>query len=119
MSEFEEDFAALFEASQKTAKQFEKGQLVEGTVVSIGPKVALVNIGAKSEAEIEAAELKDADGDIEVNVGDRIQARVVGTTGGLQLSRRGVRSASTQRELEDAFASGIAVGIAQLVARAH
>lgn len=109
MSEFEEDFAALFEASQKTAKQFEKGQLVEGTIVSIGPKVALVNIGAKSEAEIEAGELKDADGDIEVNVGDRIQARVVGTTGGLQLSRKGVRSATTQRELEDAFASGLAV----------
>ncbi|MFN7977551.1 MAG: S1 RNA-binding domain-containing protein [Vicinamibacterales bacterium] len=109
MSEFEEDFAALFEASEKTAKQFEKGQLVEGTIVSIGPKVALVNIGAKSEAEIEAAELKDADGDIEVSVGDRIQARVVGTAGGLQLSRKGVRSATTQRELEDAFASGIAV----------
>ena len=59
MSEFEEDFAALFEASEKTAKQFEKGQLVEGTIVSIGPKVALVNIGAKSEAEIEAGELKE------------------------------------------------------------
>jgi small subunit ribosomal protein S1 len=109
VSEFEEDFAALFEASEKTAKQFEKGQLVEGTIVSIGPKVALVNIGAKSEAEIEAAELKDAEGDIEVSVGDRIQARVVGTTGGLQLSRKGVRSATTQRELEDAFASGLAV----------
>lgn len=105
----EDDFAALFEASQKTAKQFEKGQLVEGTIVSIGPKVALVNIGAKSEAAIEVAELKDDDGDIEVAVGDRIQARVVGTGGGLQLSRRGVRSAATQRELEDAYASGLAV----------
>lgn len=105
----EDDFAALFEASQKTAKQFEKGQLVEGTIVAIGPKVALVNLGAKSEAAIEVGELKDADGDIEVNVGDRIQARVVGTAGGLQLSRRGVRSAATQRELEDAYASGLAV----------
>lgn len=105
----EDDFAALFEASLKTAKQFEKGQLVEGTIVAIGPKVALVNLGAKSEAEIEVAELKDAEGDVEVQVGDRIQARIVGTAGGLQLSRKGVRSAATQRELEDAYASGLAV----------
>ncbi|MGE0816787.1 MAG: S1 RNA-binding domain-containing protein [Vicinamibacterales bacterium] len=110
MSEQEdEDFAALFEASIKTAKHFERGQVVDGTIVSIGPKVALVNIGAKSEAEIDVSELKDHEGDIEVAVGDRIQAKVVGTAGGLVLSRRGVRSAATQRELEDAHAAGLAV----------
>ena len=42
-------------------------------------------------------------------VGDRLQARVVSTSGGLLLSRKGVRSAATQRELEDAYASGLAV----------
>ena len=68
MSEQDEDFAALFEASVKTAKQFDRGQMVDGTIVSIGPKVALVSIGGKSEAEIEVAELKDDDGDIEVSV---------------------------------------------------
>lgn len=109
MSDQEEDFAALFEASVKTAKQYDTGQLVEGTIVAIGPKVALVNIGGKSEAQIEVAELKDADGDIEVALGDRIQARVVATAGGVLLSRKGVRNAATQRELEDAFQSGMAV----------
>jgi small subunit ribosomal protein S1 len=109
VSEQDEDFAALFEASVKTAKQFDRGQMVNGTIVSIGPKVALVSIGGKSEAEIEVAELKDDDGDIEVSVGDHLQAMVVATAGGLKLSRKGVRNAATQRELEDAYEAGLAV----------
>jgi ribosomal protein S1 len=109
VSEQDEDFATLFEASVTTAKQFEKGQMIDGTIVAIGADVALVNVGAKSEAQIDVAELKDEDGDIDVAVGDRIQAKVVGTAGGLTLSRKGVRSATTQRELEDAYASGLAV----------
>ncbi|MBP7776233.1 MAG: S1 RNA-binding domain-containing protein [Acidobacteria bacterium] len=109
MSEQEEDFAALFEASVKTAKRFERGQMVEGTIVALGPKVALVNFGGKSEAEIDLIELKDDDGDVEVSVGDRLQAMVVSTAGRIQLSRKGVRNAATQRELEDAFQAGLAV----------
>jgi small subunit ribosomal protein S1 len=105
----EEDFAAMFEASVKTARQFDRGQMVEGTIVSLGAKVALVSIGGKSEAQIELAELKDADGDVEFAVGDRLQAMVVATAGGIQLSRKGVRNAATQRELEDAYAAGLAV----------
>ena len=108
MGEQEEDFAAMFEASVK-ARQFDRGQTIEGTIVGFGPKVAFVNVGGKAEAEIDLAELKDADGDVEVSVGDRIQAMVVSTSGGIVLSRRGVRNAATQRELEDAFRAGLAV----------
>jgi small subunit ribosomal protein S1 len=108
VSEHEEDFAAMFEASTK-ARQVKRGETVDGIIVAIGPKVALVNIGGKGEAEIDVAELKDADGDIDVNVGDRIQAMVISTAGAIVLSRKGVRNASTQRELEDAFNAGLAV----------
>ena len=108
MSEQEEDFAAMFEASVK-ARQFSRGQTIEGTIVAFGPKVAFVNVGGKGEAEIDIEELKDADGDVEVSVGDRIQAMVVSTSGGVVLSRKGVRNAATQRELEDAFRAGLAV----------
>jgi small subunit ribosomal protein S1 len=108
LSEPDEDFAAMFAASAQ-ARQFERGQTVEGTIVAIGPKVAFVSVGGKGEAEIDVSELKDDDGDIEVQVGDRIQAKVISTSGGLVLSRKGVRSATTQRELEDAFESGLAV----------
>ena len=98
----------MFEASVK-ARQFERGQAVEGTIVAIGPKVGFVNIGGKGEAEIDVAELKDHEGDIEVSVGDRINAMVVSTSGGIVLSRKGVRNTATLRELEDAFQAGLAV----------
>jgi small subunit ribosomal protein S1 len=106
--EQEEDFATMFEASVK-ARQVARGQTIEGTVVGFGANVAFVDVGGKSEAEIDLAELKDADGDVEVSVGDRITAMVVSTSGGIVLSRTGVRSRATQREIEDAFQAGLAV----------
>src|SRR5262245_12028510 len=98
----EEDFAAMFEASFK-AKRFEKGQTIEGTIVAIGPEVALVDVGGKGEATIDVDELKDPDGKLEVAVGERIQSVVVSTAGGLQLSRKLARGAATLRQLDDAF----------------
>ena len=100
-----EDFAALFEASLK-AKRIEQGQTIEGTIVAIGPDVAFIDVGGKGEAEIDVAELKDEDGDIEGNVGDRIQAVVVSTAGGLKLSRRLARGAASRAQLEDAYRAG-------------
>jgi small subunit ribosomal protein S1 len=108
MPEPDEDFAAMFEASHK-AKRFEKGQTIEGTIVAIGPDVAFVDVGGKGEAIIEIDELKDADGDLEVAAGDRIEAMVVSTVGGLTLSRKLVRGAATARQLEDAFHTGLPV----------
>ena len=104
----EEDFATMFEASVQ-AKRIEKGQTIEGTIVSIGDEVALVDVGGKSEATIDVAELKDDEGDLEVAVGDRIRALVVSTAGGLTLSRRLARGAATARQLEDAFRAGLPV----------
>src|SRR4051812_23087088 len=98
----------MFEASLK-AKRYEKGQTIEGTIVAIRPEVAFIDVGGKGEATIEIAELKDADGNLEVAVGDRIHAVVVSTAGGLTLSRKLARSAATDRQIEDAFRSGLPV----------
>jgi len=98
----------MFEASRQ-ARQFSRGQTIEGTIVAIGPKVAFVDVGGKGEAEIDVEELKDVDGTFEVAVGDRIHARIVSTSGGIVLSRKGVRNAATQRELEEAFRDGLSV----------
>jgi small subunit ribosomal protein S1 len=104
----EEDFATMFEASVK-ARRVERGQTIEGTIVAFGSDVAFVSVGGKSEAQIDLAELKDGDGNVEVAIGDRIQAVVVSTNGGVVLSRKGVRNVATQRELENAFQAGLAV----------
>jgi small subunit ribosomal protein S1 len=108
VSEQEEDFATMF-AATAAARRFERGQTIEGTIVALGAEVALVSVGGKSEAQIDIDELKDEDGDIEVSIGDRIQAVVVSTSGGITLSRKGVRNAANRRELENAFRSGLAV----------
>jgi small subunit ribosomal protein S1 len=96
----EEDFAAMFEASLQ-AKRLEKGETVEGRIVSIGPEVALVDVGGKGEAVIQIDELKNADGEVEVAIGDCIQAMVVSTAGGLTLSRRLAGATASDRQFED------------------
>ena len=108
MSEPEEDFATMFEASER-ARRVAKGQIIDGTIVAIGREVALVDIGGKSEATIDIGELKDDAGNLEVAVGDHIQAMVVSTAGGLTLSRRLALGAATARQLEDAFQAGLPV----------
>jgi len=108
VSDADEDFASMFEASLQ-AKRVERGQTIEGTIVAIGAEVAFVNVGGKGEAQIEIAELKDDEGTLQVAVGDRIQAVVVSTEGGLTLSRRLARGAATARKLEDAFRAGLPV----------
>jgi small subunit ribosomal protein S1 len=108
MNDSSEDFAAMFEASTK-ARRFKEGQTIEGTIVAIGPDVAFVDVGGKGEAQIEVEELKDEDGDIEVSVGDKIQAVVVSVAGGLQLSRKLARGAASLKQLEDAYRAGLPV----------
>src|SRR4029450_7818738 len=83
--------------------------MVEGTIVAIGPEVAFVDVGGKGEATIDVDELKDADGQLEVAVGERIEAGVVSTAGGLTLSRKLARGAATARQLEEAFHTGLPV----------
>ena len=104
----EEDFAAMFAASLQ-AKRLESGQTVEGTIVAIGPEVALVNVGAKGEASLSVEELRNDDGIVEAKVGDRIQATIVSMSGGITLSRRLQRGAASRRQVEDAFHAGLPV----------
>ena len=101
MSEIEndnEDFAAMFAASEQT-RRLENGQTVEGTIVALGQDVAFVNVGGKGEATIALSELANADGVVEAKAGDRVQATVVSTTGGITLSRRLQRGAATARQI--------------------
>jgi small subunit ribosomal protein S1 len=104
VTESEEDFAALFAASeQEKTTRLEQGQTVEGTIVAIGAESAFVDVGGKGEAEIAVDELKNDDGELDVVVGDRIQAVVISNKGGVTLSRKLARGAASVRQIEDAF----------------
>ncbi|MGE5836698.1 MAG: 30S ribosomal protein S1 [Acidobacteriota bacterium] len=104
----DEDFAALFAASHQ-AKRLATGETVEGTIVAIGPEVALVDVGAKGEASLAVAELRNEDGVVEARTGDRIQATIVSMTGGIVLSRRLQRGAASRQQLENAFRARLPV----------
>ena len=108
VTEEDDNFASMFEASLK-AKRFDEGQTIEGTIVAIGAEFAFVDVGGKGEATIEIEELLDPEGQLESQVGDRIEAMVVSTSGGLKLSRKLARGAATARQLEDAFHAGLPV----------
>jgi small subunit ribosomal protein S1 len=108
VTEPEEDFAAMLEASVQAA-YLDKGQSIEGTIVAIGEEVAFVDVGGKGEATMDLDELRGAEGGLDVAVGDRIQAIVVSTGGGITLSRRLARRAATDRQIEDAYRSRLPV----------
>ena len=76
MSEQDDDFAAMLEASLKP-RRIERGQTIEGRIVGIGADVAFIDVGGKGEATIDLAELKDEDGDLEAVVcrDEHLQAR--------------------------------------------
>ena len=57
VSEQEEDFATMFAASTAKARRVERGQTIDGTIVAIGPEVALVSVGGKSEAKSSSCSL--------------------------------------------------------------
>ena len=62
-----ESFAQLFEEQELETRQ---GSVVKGTVVAIQKGFVLVDTGSKSESSIPAEEFTNAQGELEVKVGD-------------------------------------------------
>jgi small subunit ribosomal protein S1 len=126
-----EDFATLFaayEREQETAAKRKKkdaggdearpksrgpqaGDKMSGRIVSFGEESAFVDLGGKSEGVIPLAELLDADGQRTVNVGDEVEAMVVGTgdDGVVLRVRGGGRGQAAPAELAQAHAHGLPV----------
>jgi hypothetical protein len=69
LDDAEENFAELFEASQRQ-QEIKEGEVVDGTVVSIGSEYATVDIGYKCEGLVPLQEFRDAQGVAHVAVGD-------------------------------------------------
>src|SRR5213594_1099057 len=107
-SEEQDDFARMLEESH-ALKSHREGETVVGTIVAIGAEVAFVDIGGKGEATIDIEELVAPDSDVQVKVGDTVQAVVVSTVGGLRLSHKLARGAVTRQRLNDAFRAGLPV----------
>ncbi|GAB2943117.1 30S ribosomal protein S1 [Hafnia psychrotolerans] len=66
-----ESFAELFEESLKTIET-RPGSIVRGVVVSIDKDIVLVDAGLKSESAIPVEQFKNAQGELEIQVGDEV-----------------------------------------------
>jgi small subunit ribosomal protein S1 len=72
----EEDFAAMFEASEKRSE--ESNRIVEGIIVEIQEDKALVDVGEKLEGLLYLNEIQDESGELKYKVNDRIQVMITG-----------------------------------------
>src|SRR5688572_15721410 len=95
-AEPEEDFAAMFAASEKQAGRVRAvqraiGDRVRGKVVSIGQEVTVLELEGGGEGTLETLELRDSDGALVAKQGDTLEARVVamGERQGFFMLRRG------------------------------
>jgi small subunit ribosomal protein S1 len=75
--EEEENFAEMFAASEK---QQEASRIVEGEIVEIqaDDNRALVGVGDKLEGIINLDEIRDENGELKFNVGDKIKVMIMG-----------------------------------------
>jgi len=72
----EETMEELLDIYESSLKKFEEGQVVTGTVISVGRDTVLVDVGYKSEGQISIHEFIDDDGNINVNVDDQFEVMI-------------------------------------------
>ncbi|UVV66086.1 30S ribosomal protein S1 [Glaesserella parasuis] len=100
-----ESFAQLFEESLK-GQETRLGSIVKGTVVAIQKGYVLVDAGLKSESAIPAEEFFNAQGELEVQVGDVVDVALDAVEDGFgetKLSREKAKRNESWAALEKAF----------------
>ena len=100
-----ENFAQLFEESLQELET-RPGSIVKGTVVSIDKDIVLVDAGLKSESAIPAEQFKNAEGDLEIAIGDEVDVALDAVEDGFGetiLSREKAKRHEAWVELEKAY----------------
>ncbi len=110
------DFAALLaefdQTHQGTADKAAKpGDQVKGRVVAINEEQVFIDLGGKAEGVMDAASLRDAEGQLSVAVGDEVTAMVAGVEedGSLRLGNQQSRHLHGAAELEQAYRQQVPV----------
>ncbi len=103
-----ENFAQLLEESF-TLQEMNSGEVITAEVVAIDQNFVTVNAGLKSESLIDVAEFKNAQGEIEVKVGDFVTVTIESVENGFgetKLSREKAKRAADWIALEEAMENG-------------
>jgi len=104
----DENFADLLEQSLGESERL-VGRVVTGNILSIENDFVLVDVGLKSEGSVPIREFRDANGEINVKAGDRIDVfveRFEDKDGVVLLSRDKARREEAWTVLEKAFSAG-------------
>ncbi|NKX32706.1 30S ribosomal protein S1, partial [Alteromonadaceae bacterium A_SAG1] len=99
------NFAQLFEESLQELET-RPGSIVKGTVVSIDKDIVLVDAGLKSESAIPADQFKNAEGELEIAIGDQVDVALDAVEDGFGetiLSREKAKRHEAWVELEKAY----------------
>jgi len=72
-SQVKEDSMGFKELYEQSLNQLQYGDIARGKVVQIANEMVMVDVGWKTEGFIPAAEVKDAQGNINISVGDEIE----------------------------------------------
>ncbi|MBR9906711.1 MAG: 30S ribosomal protein S1 [Gammaproteobacteria bacterium] len=100
-----ENFAQLFEESLKEVET-RPGSIVKGTIVAINRDVVLVDAGLKSESAIPVEQFRNAEGVVEVQVGDEVDVALDAVEDGFGetiLSREKAKRYEAWLQLEKAY----------------
>lgn len=103
-----ENFAQLLEESF-TLQEMNPGEVITAEVVAIDQNFVTVNAGLKSESLIDVAEFKNAQGEIEVKVGDFVTVTIESVENGFgetKLSREKAKRAADWIALEETMENG-------------
>lgn len=101
---------AASEAGTKPSKRPKVGDVVKGTIISLGKDTVFVDVGGKAEGTLDRGQVSDNEGKLLVKIGDTIEARVVSDAGGvLNLRVKLGRGPEARAELQQAAELGIPV----------
>lgn len=103
-----ENFAQLLE-EYSAVQEMNQGEVITAEVVAITDKHVIVNAGLKSESLIDLDEFKNAQGELEVKVGDFVTVTIESVENGFgetKLSREKAKRAADWLALEEAMESG-------------
>lgn len=107
----DDDFATMFEQSLAGSREnFQPGQLLETTILSIGKDTVFLDLGGKSEGLLDLDELRDQDGQPTVKAGDPIRVFFLQSRQGeLHFTTRIAGEQAGQAMLEQAWRNQIPV----------
>ena len=72
----DENMDTLMSMYEESFKRFAEGEVVTGRIISVDKDYVLVDIGYKSEGQIRIQEFKDENGNLNANMGDKVDVMV-------------------------------------------